>query len=182
MDNVHQAPIAIYNNSDPSNIQFGVLDYSMATQTLQQTVYSPYSLGPTLAQVVIEMEQGNGTTAFQLNPGNGANNGQVDLFSCDSGFPTPFSSGGFEILASIACGDVVDPTPSGLQSTSEVYQEMASASPFFGPIFYAESEGLCAYVMELMETFSILTLSEVRGLSAQTIRSSTLSSKTQASR
>ena len=144
IDSIHQSPLPIYNNSDPSDIQFGVVDYSLASQALVQTVYSPYQLGQTFAEAIVEMEQGNGSIVFQLMPGNGANNGQVDLFSCDSGFPTPFSSGGLDILASIGCGDIVDPTPSGPQSIFPAYQEMASASPFFGPVLFAESQGVCA--------------------------------------
>ena len=181
MDSVHQSPLPIYDNSDPANIQFAMVDYSLATQVLQQTVYSPYSLGPTFAEAIVEMEQGNGTIVFETAPGNGVNNGQADLFSCDSGFPTPFSSGYLDILGAIGCGDIVDPTPSGLQSIFPAYQQMASASPFFGPILFTESEGVCACVISFTEPFSMLTPLAVPGLFARTIRSITLSFRTQAS-
>lgn len=146
IDSIHDAPLPLYDDSDPSNIQFAIVDYSLVTQALSQVVYSPYSLAPVFAEAVIQMEQGNGTLVFESAPGNGADDASQNLFSCDAGFPQPFSSGGLEIVAAIGCGDRLDVVATGLQASLPVYQEMVQVSPFFGPIFFAESNGPCAFV------------------------------------
>lgn len=146
IDSVHRAPLTLYDDSDPSNIQLAVVDYSLVTQTLGEVVYSPYSLASEFAEAVVQMEQGNGTFIFEAAPGNGADNAQQNLFSCDPNLPQPFSSGGIEIVAAIGCGDRLNPVATGLQASLPIYQGMTEVSPFYGPIFFAESNGPCAYV------------------------------------
>jgi hypothetical protein len=143
-DSIHKAPLPLYNNSDPANIQFSTVDYSLVTQFIGQAVYSPYSLAPTFAEAIVEMEQGNGTTVFETTPGSGVDSGTADLFSCSSSFSQPFSTGFLEITAAIGCGDRLDPVATGLQSSLSAYQELAQISPFYGPIFFAESAGPCS--------------------------------------
>ena len=144
IDQIHRSPLPFYDDSDPSNIQFATVDYSLVTQVLGEVMYSPYELAPGFAEAVIELEQGNGTIVFETAPGNNADNAGQNLFSCDSSFPQPFSSGGIEILTAIGCGDRLNPIATGLQPSYPIYDEMAQLSPSLGPILFAESSGPCS--------------------------------------
>ena len=144
IDNIHQAPLPFYNNTDPSNIQFATVDYSLVTQALGDVIASPYQLAAEFAEAVVELEQGNGSLIFESAPGDGAINAQENLFSCDSSFPQPFSSGGIEIYVAIACGDRVNLGAVGLQESLSVYEEMLQISPFFAPQWFVQGAGPCA--------------------------------------
>ena len=144
LDSIHQAPLPFYNDSDPSNIQFTTVDYTLVTQTLGQVMQTPYELAPAFAEAVVELEQGNGSLIFQSAPGIGIYNAQQNDFSCDSSLPQPFSTGGLEIYISIACGDRVNPGASGIEASLLVYEKMIEISPFWGPMWFVESSGPCA--------------------------------------
>ena len=186
IDSVHRAPIYVYGNltnpdTDESQFDFMVVDYPWVTTVLADFLYTPYTSAQVFAAGIIEIEQGE-ALLFTADQGLEANDAVENLFSCDSGFPQPFSTGGLEILVAIGCGDVTDPIATGLDESIPIYENMSQTSPFFGPVFFAETSGLCSYVLASSLTFrSIADILSALGISVRMTLSMARLSKIRAS-
>ena len=117
------------------------VDYSLVTVAVTEALYDPYVLGQTLADIILQIEQGEATLLANTSQLLESNS---ELYSCDSGLPQPFSTGGQEILTAIGCGDIVDPIVTGLDESIAIYQDMLQISPSFGPVLFTETAGPCS--------------------------------------
>ncbi|EKM55395.1 uncharacterized protein PHACADRAFT_255998 [Phanerochaete carnosa HHB-10118-sp] len=143
IDSLHVAPLAVYDDSDPSNISFGVADYTVIVLQIFQMLYTPFASGQVIFEALAALEQGNASAIWQ---GSVTMANDVDLATCNFNASQPFVVGFLDISAPIACGDIIadeDRVRTSDEAKSD-YQRMADASSTFATTWYPLSEGRCA--------------------------------------
>ena len=144
---VHLAPVPVYDDSDPTQITFSIVDYTLVVEQLRSSLYDPYNYGPLLAAGIVGLEQGNGSIAL----GN-SRQALIDSFAVDPCSPEssgPFQAGLLDTEVPITCGDGLVSELKTFEQSYAAYQEGLKASPLFGTAWYNEFGGPCAYVEQL---------------------------------
>ncbi|KIP04825.1 hypothetical protein PHLGIDRAFT_179591 [Phlebiopsis gigantea 11061_1 CR5-6] len=140
INDVHILPVPVYNNTDPSSITFGSVDYSVLISELFQMVYSPYALAPIAAEGLVQLEQGiSGSITFQGT----IIQAMVDpLATCDFNNSQPFVAGLLDTSNAIQCGDVLVNQTMSFPEVQKVYDQNVQTS-LFAPQAYNIDIGLC---------------------------------------
>lgn len=160
------APIPVYDDTNTSAISFGVVDASTITQRLFNMLYTPFSTGPAFAEAVVLLEQGNGSAMFQ----NSDASTFAALDTCQFDASQPFQSTFLETITPILCGDNVDTGTLTLSQSRAAYADMLSVSQF-APVWYALTQGPCAYVFVSFLFYICLMVGVGHGLCAEPISS-----------
>ncbi|KIP10531.1 hypothetical protein PHLGIDRAFT_101206 [Phlebiopsis gigantea 11061_1 CR5-6] len=98
LDSVHVAPLAAINDTDPSNIEWIVVDYTTLTTLLFNTLYTPYASAQGFAEAIVALEQGDPSVVLQAVPSP-----ITDI--CPVNASVPVSDGTFDAATAIWFGD-----------------------------------------------------------------------------
>ena len=139
IDRVHLEPASFYNDSDPTQITFGIVDYTAVTIDLLGMLYDPYDDAPTFAQGVAQLEQGNASLAYD---GPSLEN-TLTAESCSVDPSQPFVANSLDTEIPISCGDALVNQLKTFQQAFVSYQDMLKVSPF-GSSWYNGLGGACA--------------------------------------
>lgn len=141
MDNLHLAPLAVYNATDPSNTAFTVLDYTVARAQLYHILYELYEFGAFGAEAMAAAENGDGSLLLAQ-----ADIVSVDaLATCDFDMSQPFVPGLLEAGSAVQCGDVLSTTLPTIDEARADYANALRVSSFASSV-YPGSAGSCVYV------------------------------------
>lgn len=140
INGVHLRPIQVYNDQDPSSINFGVVDYTVAMGQLIQAVHAPFGQGASIARGLVQLEQGNnGSLIFA---GSGAS--EVNsLDTCDFDSSQPFVAGFVETSSAINCGDILVDNIRTFEQVQSDYEEMLKVTRLATGM-YTLTQGPCA--------------------------------------
>lgn len=163
------APIPVYVDTNASAISFGVVDATTIMQQLFTMLDYPFSTGPAFAEAIVQLEQGNGSAIFQ-----GSDAGMfAALDTCEFNSSQPFQSTYLETITPILCGDNLNTGTLTLDQSRAAYEDMLAVSQF-APVWYAQTEGPCAYVVSIPYSVLCLILRVDNGLSAEQTSSTVL--------
>lgn len=139
INDVRLAPVPFVNDTDPSSLTFGVVDYGVLIDQLSLVTYLPYSHAPFVAEALVQLERGSGSAIFQ-----GSNTQSVDALStCSFNASQPFVAGLLDVELAITCGDQLVLSVLTLEESRARYQELLKQSPLFAPAFYDLYHGGC---------------------------------------
>jgi hypothetical protein len=141
LNDIHLAPVPVYNNTDLSQITFGVVDYSLVALQLFQTLYWPYATGPMLAESLAALERGNGSPIYANSLTSIINSWVLDTYQNDQ----PFQVGIIDVSAPIFCGDALVNTTRSLEEAYAEYLAVAKESSL-APAWYTILPGICKCV------------------------------------
>lgn len=139
LDALRTAPLPLYNDTAPTGVTFGVLDYATVFEALFQTVYFPYNQGTTAAALLVALEQGDGSGIYQGSTESALN----DIGSTCVAGDEPFVLGYIEATAPIICGDSLAGRKSSFAQYQEDYQATRELSPF-AAAWFPDFFGPCA--------------------------------------
>ncbi|EKM51106.1 uncharacterized protein PHACADRAFT_32147 [Phanerochaete carnosa HHB-10118-sp] len=141
LDDVHLAPVLVYNDTDPSNITFSVVDYTVVESHILATLKNPYSMATALAEAIVQLENGDGSLIL----GAAGVTNVAQFATCDFDPSQPYVAGFLDIRAPIECGDSLVDTRRTLQAAQDDYQGMLQLSQFATTI-YPLMQGICTHV------------------------------------
>jgi hypothetical protein len=141
LNDVHLAPVSVYNNTDASQITFGVVDYSLAVSQIVQTLYWPYATGPILAKSLVELERGNGNPIYANSITSTIDSLALD--TCQNN--QPFQAGNVDVAAPIFCGDALVNTTRSLEEAYADYLAVLQVSKFISA-YYTRLPAVCTCV------------------------------------
>ena len=128
----------MFNDTDPSATSFGIVDYSLVVQNLDQALRMPFQLAPVAAQAIADLERGNGSLIYQ-----GSIESAIDAFSTTSSDPdVPFVANLLDTVIPILCGDSLVNRSRTLEGAREDYDAMLKQSPL-ATSWYPTAPGLC---------------------------------------
>lgn len=141
LNDVHLAPVPVYNNTDLSQITFGVVDYSLVALQLFQALYWPYANSPTLADSLAELEKGNGSPIYANSLTSIVNSWALDTCQNDQ----PFQADLVDVTSPILCGDALVNTTRSLEDAYSDYLAVLKGSSLT-PAWYTLLLGACTCV------------------------------------
>ncbi|KIP10507.1 hypothetical protein PHLGIDRAFT_115450 [Phlebiopsis gigantea 11061_1 CR5-6] len=98
LDSVHVEPLAAINDTDPTNIQWEVVDYTTLKGLLLTLLYSPYDDALAFAEGVLALEQGDTGIILELT-------GSPLPDICPANASQPFDDGDFGTKTAVWFGD-----------------------------------------------------------------------------
>ena len=141
IENIHVAPVPIFDASESVGKVFAVVDYAIVVESLFDVLSNPYTGALQFAEAVVQLEQGNGTLMFQGSDAQG----DIDpLATCDFDPSQPFSAQWLDIEVPISCGDSLVNTRLTLEGARAQYDGMLQLSEMFAPAWYPLIQGLCS--------------------------------------
>ncbi|GJE98455.1 alpha/beta hydrolase [Phanerochaete sordida] len=135
---LHQAPVPIYNSTDPRAITFAVADYPLAFWQLFLTTYYPYNTGAGAAAAFAALERGDGAPIYA-----GSIASSIAALDTCAAAGAPFVAGLLDVTSPIFCGDSLVEKRRTLAEAKEDYEAMSKISPFAAS-WYATFVGPCA--------------------------------------
>lgn len=140
-DNLHLAPLPVFNDTDPANTVFTVLDYTVARAQLFRILYDLYEFGTFGTEAIALLEQGQGSLLLTE-----ADITSIDgLATCDFDMTQPFVAGFLDVSSAIECGDVLSTALPTMEEARDAYANALSLSSFASGL-YPNSMGSCVYV------------------------------------
>ena len=128
----------------------GVVDYTLLSTSLFETLYTPFTFGPPFASALHALEQGNPAPLFVLAYSSNTLDVELSLASgettCD-GSPAnqPFQlSGGLDTRIPILCGDSAGRAMVDRERALEELEGLKALGGLFGNMWWSIFDGPCA--------------------------------------
>ena len=150
LDSVHVEPLAAINDTDASNIEWTVVDYTAVTTLLFNTLYTPYASAQGFAEAIVALEQGDPSVVLQaiMSP-------LADI--CPANSSVPVSDGTFDAATAIWFGDsFVDGNRTFAEAKAN-YEAALNLSAF-AALWYPQFQAGLTYVFLLLVDWHRLKL------------------------
>ena len=139
IDNIHIEPLTAINDTDPTNIQWMVVDYTALTLLLFNVLYTPYQDAQAFAEVVIELEKGDASLILQIE-------GSPLTDICPTNASQPFSDGSFDAMKAIWFGDSLTDGNRTFAEAKANYDAALNVS-VWNTLFYPANQAAFTYVL-----------------------------------
>ncbi|KAJ6548180.1 Alpha/Beta hydrolase protein [Mycena vulgaris] len=109
-----------------TSTSYGIIEYTFLRNFIFDALYTPYDLFTVLAQSLVDLAKGNGTTMYSVT--------EVAPFECECNSTEPFHENSYEAGLAIACGDAapVTDSPAQLQEFYASEQKVSSFADLWG--------------------------------------------------
>lgn len=151
LDSIHLDPIALIDDTDPTNITWEVLDYSTAVGLIFTVLYTPYEDAQPFAEAIAQLEQGNTSSILQL-----ISSPLPDI--CAANASSPFSDDNiFNAKTAVWFGDSLTDGNRTFAEAQANYQAMLNVSEF-ATVWYPVNQATFTLVFSSMHDYESTVL------------------------